>query len=229
MAKSEIEPKRFLSKKRLRQALMLVGVLIITLALSGCEKFVETDVSAETKLQTSQNVIETTAPTNQEETQFITEFEITDWNIEKLVTDMEIERHKFSLPCSVSQLNKSFNINNIRYSEKYDHTVADLYYKNKYISQITVNKNVGENDYKNKNIIAFFIGGANSIPQFNIMGITNDSTRDDIVNILGNSNIKNNETNRPYRYFFNENEHVIIDFDESDKIWLFFIIYNVEE
>ncbi len=53
MTKSEIDPKRFLSKKRLKQALMLVGILLITLAFSGCEKLVETDVSAETYVQTT--------------------------------------------------------------------------------------------------------------------------------------------------------------------------------
>ena len=225
---TKIKRKCFFVRKRLKQALMLVGILIITLAFSGCEKLVETDVGAETK-STIQTVSETTVPVNQEETQFVTEFEITDWTMEELVTDMEIEGQKFSLPCSIAQLNKSFNVNNIRYSEKYDHTVADLYYKNEYISQVTVNKNINDRNYKNKNIMAFFIGGANSIPQFNIMGITNDSTQDDIVNILGNSNIKNNEINQPYRYFFNENEHIIIDFDENNKIWLFFIIYSVEE
>ena len=52
--KNKAIPKHLqLMKKRLKQSLALVGILIITLSLSGCEKFVETDVSAETKLQTS--------------------------------------------------------------------------------------------------------------------------------------------------------------------------------
>ena len=52
--KNKAIPKHLqLMKKRLKQSLALVGILIIILSLSGCEKFVETDVSAETKLQTS--------------------------------------------------------------------------------------------------------------------------------------------------------------------------------
>ena len=47
-------PKRLWEiKKRLKQVFVLVGILIITLSLSGCEKLVENDVSAETQFQTS--------------------------------------------------------------------------------------------------------------------------------------------------------------------------------
>ncbi len=43
---SETDHKRFLFVKK--QLLPIVGILIISLSLSGCEKLVETDVGAET-------------------------------------------------------------------------------------------------------------------------------------------------------------------------------------
>lgn len=48
----------WLAKKRLKRAAALAGILIIALSLSGCEKFVETDVGAETKI-TNQTICET--------------------------------------------------------------------------------------------------------------------------------------------------------------------------
>ncbi len=215
-------------KKRLKWSAALVGILIVSLSLSGCKNFVETDVSAETT-SISSTVSETAVVTNNEETQFVTEFEITDWTMGDLVTDMEIEGQKFSLPCSASQLNKDYKVNYTGYSLKYDHTVADLYYKKEYISQITVDKNVSDLDFCDKNIIAFFMGGAYPMPQFNVMGITNDSTPDDVLKILGNSNVQNNKVDQPYRYYFNKNEYIIIDFDDNNKICLFFIIFKVED
>lgn len=50
----EIIPNRLrVMKKRLKQSLALVGILVIILSLSGCEKLFENDVSAETKIMQS--------------------------------------------------------------------------------------------------------------------------------------------------------------------------------
>ena len=97
---TKIKRKCFFVRKRLKQTLMLVGILIITLAFSGCEKLVETDVSAETK-STIQTVSETTVPVNQEETQFVTEFEITDWTIEEFISNITIYGQQINLPFNV--------------------------------------------------------------------------------------------------------------------------------
>ena len=68
-----------------------------------------------------------------------------------------------------------------------------------------------------------------NIPEFNIMGITNESTREDVVNILGEPNTIVEAEDRIYQYAFSKNERIIIAFEEEnpDKILLFYIIYNV--
>ena len=236
----KVIPKHLqLMKKRLKQSLALVGILIVTLSLSGCEKFVETDVSAETKSK-KQTASETTAPDNQEETASITEFEITNWTMKDLVTDMEIEGCKFSLPCTISDINKKCNVKYTTFMEESQITGGDLYLDQKYIASVYFNGNVDKR-ISTSNICKFFMGGYKydlndksvknvELPKFNIMGITNESSRDDVFNILGKPNM-HYENDYQYRYGFNENEFIMIDFDNENpnKIRLFFIIYDVEE
>lgn len=82
MEKAKIELKRYLSKKRLKQALMLVGILLIPLTLSGCENFVETDVSAETYVQTTNFETEITKVTTE-----VTTHENTKATIEPIIEE----------------------------------------------------------------------------------------------------------------------------------------------
>lgn len=207
---------------KIRFATLLAAVVTMC-CLAGCQKNDSADLQESTDLQGTD-----TETAIAEAESFKKEFEITNWTMEDLVSKIEVEGQKIIFPCTVSQLDGDFVIENVGYSSKYDHTVADLYYKKKYISQITVNKNVDEEYFKDNNIIAFFMGGSESLPQFNIMGISNNSTVNDVISILGNPNVGNSDANRPYRYYFNDDNFVLIDFDDNDKMWLFFILYNKE-
>ena len=227
MSKSEIDPKRFLSKKRLKQALILVGILLITLAFSGCEKLVETDVSAETK-STIQTVSETTVPVNQEETQFVTEFEITDWTMEDLISDIKIYGKQISLPCNVSDLGKDYSLSDVYcYIQSSNQTGSELYYKNKYVAAVYFYGN--NEDLINKNIVKLYLGGFNrELPDFEIMGITSNSTLEDVKKILGDSNIINAHENQ-LRYMFEDQNQLFINFDSNGKMNAFFITNNIKE
>lgn len=147
MTKSEIEPKRFLVKKRLKQALMLVGILIITLALSGCEKFVETDVSAETRLQTTATeILETQSKECQKK--FVEPIGKDsygspayplpdDWTFEKIVNLIEID----GVSLSLSSDPKDFNNINKKIKSEWDknfQSYYDVYYEDEII--LTVEK-----------------------------------------------------------------------------------------
>ena len=83
----------------------------------------------------------------------------------------------------------------------------------------------------NSEIKFLFLGGAYDLPEFNIMGITDKSTRSDVINILGNPNMRVGESDRHFQYGFSQNKFAIIDFNKEnpDELCLFFIIYNVEE
>ncbi len=92
-------------KKRLRWAAVLVGILIMSLSLSGCKNFVETDVSAETN-SIKQTASETTnAKTlTDKKNEFTTEPMIRDELLEEMLYDVEINGQKLSLPCSSKDL-----------------------------------------------------------------------------------------------------------------------------
>ena len=139
MSKSEIDPKRFLSKKRLKQTLMLVGILLITLAFSGCEKLVETDVSAETK-STIQTVSETTNFEN------ITEIKTIEppkdgWTLEQLNKVLYMNEQKIELPLMFSSLKEGYEIRDKRYNNELslDNDIVGglLYYQNDLIALVT--------------------------------------------------------------------------------------------
>ena len=227
MTKSEIDPKRFLSKKRLKQALMLVVILLISLSLSGCENFVETDVSAETK-STKQTISETTAPDNQDETIFVTDFEITDWTMEDLISDIKIYGKQISLPCNVSDLGKDYSLSDVYcYIQSSNQTGSELYYKNKYVAAVYFYGN--NEDLINKNIVKLYLGGFNrELPDFEIMGIASNSTLEDVKKILGDSNIINAHENQ-LRYMFEDQNQLFINFDSNGKMNAFFITNNIKE
>lgn len=227
-------------KKQLKRTAALAVILIAILSLSGCEKLSETYADAETQ-STEQTVGEALAFGNQEEPGSAIDFEITDWTMEDLVTDMEVEGYKFSLPCTVSDISKKCEVKYTAFIEESQVTGGSLYLGQKYIALIYFDGNV-DKEISTSNICRFFMGEYGQdfndgfvksveLPKFNIMGITNESSRDDLINILGNPNMRAGESDRHFQYGFSENEFIIIDFDKEnpDKIERFFIIYNTEE
>ncbi len=227
MTKSEIESKCFLSKKRLKQEFMLVGILIISLYLSACGKPFETDVSTETK-STIQTVSETIASDNQEETQFVTGFEITDWTMDDLNGDIKINNKQIKLPCSISDLGLDYSLSDVyAHTQSFDKIGSELYYKNKYIAAVFFNSN--NEDLINKNIVGFYLGGFNrELPDFEIMGITPNSTYEDVIAVLGGPNVADPHGNQ-LRYIFENQDQLFVDFDSDNKMITFFITNNIEE
>lgn len=150
--KNEDIPKRLrLMKKRLKQALALVSILIVTLALSGCENFIENDVSAEETLIQA-TISETTAVKSskpKEPVEPIGEDSYgspayplpDDWTFEKIVNLIEIDGVSLSLSSAPEDFN---NINKKIKSEwDQDFTIYyDVYYKDEII--LTVRKSKDE-------------------------------------------------------------------------------------
>ena len=175
--KIEDIPKRLrVMKKRLKQSLALVGILIVSLSLSGCEKFVETDVSAETLLQTSETQsqtsynksqnVETIAETKAEESTVTSKYEfhyITDWSIDKIVQNIEMNGTSYSMPFTVGDLGENYSLEEIdrtpggyflNYCSYEHYALIDVYnddtdIKKCRIRSITVNDNV---DFKIDNL-----------------------------------------------------------------------------
>lgn len=225
--------KRFSrSVKTLINAAVITGLMC---GLTGCTNDFDNQGN-ESVTVTQKKVEEETSAVSetlsQEEEEYAPEYEITGWAMKDLVTDMEVEGDTFSLPCTVSDIGKEYSVDTLSYQENNQTTGGILYKNDTAVGFVYFNGNVKE-DILNADIKFFFMSGGYEfeLPQFNVMGITNESTREDVVNILGEPNMHPDASDRLFAYGFNKNEYIMINFSEEDpdKIWLFFIIYNVEE
>ena len=177
---TKIKRKCFFERKRLKQALMLVGILIITLAFSGCEKLVETDVSAETK-STIQTVSETTVSANQErETQYVTgtkqshELTFDDINI------IEINGQQVSLPFNVEELGENYSIGTV---QGFEEKISAIYYNKQCLAVI---------EFNDDNYITSIAFTSDSLEQndIQIYGLSPNDNFEKVINTIG---IPNNQ------------------------------------
>ena len=224
-------------KSMKKRILSLFAAFAVMLSLSACQpkdtgQDTQTREAVESVCTVSETVqaVEKTAPESSEELQIETEFEIIDWTMEDLVSNIEIYGDKLSLPCTISEISSDYKVENINYFEDMQMTAGTLYKKDKEIGLVYFNGDVIDNAL-NSEIKFLFLGGAYDLPEFNIMGITDKSTRSDVINILGNPNMRVGESDRHFQYGFSQNKFAIIDFNKEnpDELCLFFIIYNVEE
>ncbi|MBR4093330.1 MAG: hypothetical protein IKK32_05610 [Oscillospiraceae bacterium] len=200
-------------KKRVQKSVSLFLVAIFSVGIfTACQK------------TPSQETIETTANSSSDLI-----YEITDWTMEDLITDMEICGQKISLPCSVADMENGFKLKDEpTYIESDNFTADSLYYEDSYVATVYVNGNI-DKTIKDNNIALLFISDGmgenkNGISEFNIMGITDKSSAEDVIKILGEPNVS--EGTRSYRYFFNDHEHIAILFDENDMIKAVSVYYN---
>ncbi len=125
---SKVNRKNFLFiKKRL---LPIIGILIISLSLSGCEKLVKTDIGAETKI-TKQAVSETT---NSESVTEIKTIEPPEdgWTWEQLSDVTYINNQKIESDITFDFLETMFTIDVLTYYEKMSTASAFLNFNDKY-------------------------------------------------------------------------------------------------
>ncbi len=204
-----------------RKLLSLLAAVCITAGCNGNAVVETTATTATTNTEALTDSI--TYTENSEQPLFQKEFEITDWTMEDLVADMTICGKKVGLPCTISDLSDSFGI------EEFDH-----------ISGATGKRTKGCEIYHNNIKIAFaycdveeddnvitsicfdeIIRDDAQIPEINIMGITDKASSTDVVAILGEPNV-NTEYSCDYRYYFSNNQHLYISFndDETEIMYL---------
>jgi len=104
------------NKQTVKGLLPIVGMLIISLSLSGCKKPVETDVDAETK-SIKQTVGEAA------DSESVTEIKTIEppedgWTHEQISEVMYLCGKPFSLPCMLEDLPDDFEIGKIQYRNK---------------------------------------------------------------------------------------------------------------
>lgn len=163
-------------------------------------------------------------------TAFEKEFEITDWTMEDLVSDMTLCGEKITLPCTISELAGIFSI------EEFDTTNAAtgkrskgciIYHNGKKIALAYCDT---DSDTDSITSICFdeIITDDMAIPDIKFMGITDKASSKDLVEMLGEPNGET-EYSCDYRYYFSDNQHLYISFDENQKKILYIaVVYKPE-
>ena len=176
----------------------------------------ETEATSNIVEETS---IETTAPESSEETQIETEYEITDWTMEELLSDVEINGVKLSLPCSYEELAEHFDLEldlsfyNEAY-KKYYYGYAlrgDLYILTGYYSENETDNPSAEG------MDDFYISCENGA-KFRFGEIVSGvSTREDVEKILGKPNFNSTSPSGTW-YKWIGLTSVLISYDKNNKV-----------
>ncbi|MCR5806915.1 MAG: hypothetical protein K6G68_07770 [Oscillospiraceae bacterium] len=191
----------------LNKALPLILTAIMSMNLSGCDNTgANGSQPAETSaahVEKSENVIITddNPKTNEQQYKELSSFDITDWHIEDITSNIIIDGNTFSLPYNIDDLPADFSVLN---EDKNNDLPDRLKYKDDVIAIIRLNDNYIER-------IDFY---GNAMLKYNISvgKITYDSSYNDVMSYYGLSNHKNSEELREHNmiiYLFPKGKVVI--------------------
>lgn len=150
-----------------------------------------------------------------------TEFAIEKWTLDDVSDSLKLCGEDFSLPCRIADMG-NFSLTESDAgdgSSQYITSASGLLYNGEEAAC------VGFKDDNSDEICILLIGAnTDTLPEFSVMGITNDSTPDDIVAALGEPNAAKDKDGRVYRYLFSDNTALMFVFDkDSDSIKTAFI------
>jgi|GEM_PF-1866615 len=207
----------------MKRILIAMLAAVVACGFSGCkadekQTKIVSETSSTTASQTAQTS-EITSPESSEETQIETEYEITDWTMEELLSDIEINGVKLSLPCSYEELAEHFDLEldlsfyNEAY-KKYYYGYAfrgDLYILTGYYSENETDNPSGEG------MDDFYISCENGA-KFRFGEIVSGvSTREDVEKILGKPNFHSTSKFDTW-YKWNGINAIAISYDKNNKV-----------
>lgn len=182
-----------LMKKRLNQALALVGILIMALSLSGCEKLAETNVSAETK-GINQTINEAAATESSMPKETVEPPE-DGWTLEELLNVTNIYGQTLKLPCTLNDMNENFSydLQDGLADTENGYMSVILKYNNESIASIVLKDCNSISDISEQSVVCrmFFSSFLNENNKENIFinGISLSGSDKDIIKKLGNPDI----------------------------------------
>mgnify|MGYP004648477243 CR=1 FL=1 len=230
-----------------KKALALLTSMVIAAGMAGCAEnaninssvngvgFESNVYSAENKsnMEEKTDVVVKKELNSANENHVETAYEITDWSLENLLENITLCGESFSLPCCISEV-KNFSVINLDSgdgSSQYISSAGGLVYNDKEVAVVGFKNEITDDNFNNAEINTLILQSNNgALPTFNIMGITEKSTREDVVKILGEPNYnKNDEDGRVYRYVFSNTSAFMIIFekDNADVIKSVFIMNNM--
>ena len=187
---------------------LLAALLAMTFAagMTGCKsEKAESDTSDETDATV----------------RYETEFAIEKWTLDDVSDSLKLCGEDFSLPCRIADM-ENFSLTESDVgdgSSQYITSASGLLYNGEKAAC------AGFKDDNSDEIRILLIGAnTDTLPEFSVMGITNDSTPDDVVAALGEPNAAKDKDGRVYRYLFSDNTALMFVFDkDSDSIKTVFI------
>ena len=148
---------------------------------------------------------------------------------DELLTSINIDGHNYSLPCGIKDLSPDHKINSGRYDADDKCTFYSVFSRDREIFSIWVKGDYSKEDVVNSDAVISSILISRDFMEnvsFNIMGITQDSTNKDVIEILGIPN--ETYTDREYRYVY-ENNIYYFCFNDDKTIRMLAIITDIEE
>jgi len=165
---------------------------------------------------------------SEKEFPFEPEFEIMSWTMKDFVTNMEIAGETISLPCTVSEFEKIFKIEYFSYWDSDDTTYCILSLNGKLFCSVWVPSKIeSKSNLRKSNLYVVNLSREDDLfVNFNIMGITNESNKEEILSILGMPNTSLDENT--IKYSFSKNEIVMFVINKEGLIESLMIIYNLK-
>ncbi len=220
------------NKQTVKGILPIVGMLIISMSLSGCKKPVETDVGAETKGIT-QAVGE--AADNESVTEIKTIEPPEDgWTLEELLSVTYIYDHQLENPCTLNTLgdNFSFDISTFKFFEEDNSSVVTLKYNDTFIANANLKNCNCQDDICADTVIDGYTFNTLSINNNTnaviVNGITLLSSKEKVIKQLGKPNISEEFSKTSYiEYHKSGTDEILLafGFNEKDEMTSFRLTY----
>lgn len=195
-----------------RKVLSIFAAIAVAVGLAGCQSqtaTMDSEVTTEFVITTKSSA--TIPSENSNEPRFVTEFEITDWTMEELIDNIYLCGQKITLPSKASELDADLKLSSY-YDELFNETVSIITYNDKEVSITYCN---GDCNSNSDIMITNIQYGINKpMPEFDIMGITESSTPDEVKSILGEPNYIQDDGNS-FRYVFSDRKQLMLSFNDD--------------
>lgn len=223
----------------MKHILTILLTAAVVCGFGGCSNNQNGTVSetSATTISETMQASETTVNENLEETGFVTEFEITDWTMEELLSDVEINGVKLSLPCSYEELAEHFDLQipklfSIYYDtelKKYCY-IYEVRHNESLILKVQYYSDTDEGNPTAEDMTDFFVcsdyTGENAC-LFRFGEINNSNmSQDEVEKVLGDPNV---DSYGESRYIFGNDtsiNQININYDKNNYVEYIYCYWN---
>ena len=202
---------------RRKQVLTLLSAITMMSCAAACSEETSSNdvpqITAEAAAESGSTEVSQVAETaeSSERPNFETTYEITEWDINDFKT-IECCGTNISIPCKLSDIDERFEVKLIPKDEEfsYDDDWYELYYENEFVGSLCHNDHNYDKDTSPITIMSF--------EKFNIYGLNEKSTKDEVQKKLGKGNNIDSEYADVY---YGNNVMIIFHYIDNDTTTIF--------